>query len=119
MGISHKSMVEIVRNYQREPALIAEQAEGRRHQRLVRERRGMAGNGALAIGALEGTGEIGRIAHNGIEKSVGLIASHIGLHDLYTGVVGNQQYLREVYGMDAESIADRAEALINEKRTDA
>ena len=43
----------------------------------------------------------------------------VGLHDLYTGVVGNQQYLREVYGMDAESIADRAEALIREKRTDA
>ena len=43
----------------------------------------------------------------------------IGLKDCYTAVVGNQQYLREVYGMDAESIADRAEALINEKRTDA
>ena len=43
----------------------------------------------------------------------------VGLHDLYTAVVGNQQYLREVYGMDAESIADRAEALIGEKRTDA
>ena len=43
----------------------------------------------------------------------------VGLHDLYSGVVGNQQYLREVYGMDAESIADRAEALIHEKRTDA
>ncbi len=43
----------------------------------------------------------------------------IGLKDRYTAVVGNQQYLREVYGMDAESIADRAEALINEKRTDA
>ena len=43
----------------------------------------------------------------------------VGLHDLYTGVVGNQQYLREVYGMDAESIADRAEALIRETRTDA
>ncbi len=43
----------------------------------------------------------------------------VGLHDRYTAVVGNQQYLREVYGMDAESIADRAEALISEKRTDA
>ena len=43
----------------------------------------------------------------------------VGLHDLYTAVVGNQQYLREVYGMDAESIADRAEALIHEERTDA
>ena len=43
----------------------------------------------------------------------------VGLKDRYTAVVGNQQYLREVYGMDAESIADRAEALINEKRTDA
>ncbi|MBR4576851.1 MAG: transketolase [Clostridia bacterium] len=43
----------------------------------------------------------------------------VGLHDRYPAVVGNQQYLREVYGMDAESIADRAEALIGEKRTDA
>ena len=42
----------------------------------------------------------------------------VGLKDRYTAVVGNQQYLREVYGMDAESIADRAEALIREKRTD-
>ena len=42
----------------------------------------------------------------------------VGLKDRYTAVVGNQQYLREVYGMDAESIADRAEALICEKRTD-
>ena len=43
----------------------------------------------------------------------------VGLKDRYTAVVGNQQYLREVYGMDAESIADRAEALISEKRTAA
>ena len=43
----------------------------------------------------------------------------VGLKDRYTAVVGNQQYLREVYGMDAESIADRAEALIHEKRAHA
>ena len=36
-----------------------------------------------------------------------------------TAVVGDQQYLRETYGMDAKSIADRAEAMIHEKRTDA
>ena len=43
----------------------------------------------------------------------------IGLQDCYTATVGNQQYLREVYGMDAKSIAEKAEALIGEKRTDA
>ena len=43
----------------------------------------------------------------------------IGLEDCFTTVVGDQQYLRETYGMDAKSIADRAEAMIHEKRTDA
>jgi len=43
----------------------------------------------------------------------------IGLEDCFTSVVGDQQYLREIYGMDAKSIADRAEAMIHEKRTDA
>ena len=36
----------------------------------------------------------------------------IGLQDCFTTVVGSQQYLREIYGMDAKSIADKAEAWI-------
>ena len=36
----------------------------------------------------------------------------IGLQDCFTTVVGSQQYLRETYGMDAKSIADKAEAWI-------
>ena len=43
----------------------------------------------------------------------------IGLEDCFTTVVGSQQYLREVYGMDAKSIADRTEEWIGEKGTDA
>ena len=43
----------------------------------------------------------------------------IGLEDCFTAVVGDQQYLRETYGMDAKTIADRAEAWIGEERTDA
>ena len=50
------------------------------------------------------------------EMGNGCRVFRVGLKDRYTAVVGNQQYLREVYGMDAESIADRAEALIHETR---
>ncbi len=38
----------------------------------------------------------------------------IGLEDCFTTVVGNQQYLREIYGMDAASIANRTEAWLHE-----
>ena len=38
----------------------------------------------------------------------------IGLQDCFTAVVGNQQYLREIYGMDGKSIAEKAEAWIHE-----
>ena len=38
----------------------------------------------------------------------------IGLQDCFTSVVGNQQYLRKTYGMDAEAIAEKAEAWLNE-----
>ena len=53
------------------------------------------------------------------ETGNGCRVIRIGLQDCYTAVVGTQQYLREVYGMDAKSIADKAEALISEKGTDA
>ena len=48
------------------------------------------------------------------EAGSGCRVHRIGLEDCYTTVVGNQQYLREVYRMDAKSIADRAEAWLNE-----
>ncbi len=38
----------------------------------------------------------------------------IGLQDCYSSIVGNQQYLREVYGLDEKSIAEKAEAWLNE-----
>lgn len=38
----------------------------------------------------------------------------IGLDDIYAVRVGNQQYLREQYGMSAEKIAERIEKEINE-----
>lgn len=37
-----------------------------------------------------------------------------GLEDRYASVVGSQQYLRSVYGIDGESIANKAEAFLHE-----
>ena len=48
------------------------------------------------------------------EAGSGCRVRRIGLKDSYTTVVGNQQYLREVYGMDEKSIAEKAEAWLNE-----
>ena len=38
----------------------------------------------------------------------------IGLQDCFTAVVGDRQYLREVYGMDGKAIAEKAEAFLKE-----
>ena len=43
----------------------------------------------------------------------------IGLEDTFAAAVGDQGYLRRVYGMDGESIARKAEAWLREKGTDA
>ena len=48
------------------------------------------------------------------ETGSGCRVHRIGLQDCYSSIVGNQQYLREVYGMDEKSIADKAEAWLNE-----
>ena len=48
------------------------------------------------------------------EKGTGCRIRRIGLQDCFTSVVGDQQYLRKVYDMDAEAIAKRAEAWLNE-----
>ena len=48
------------------------------------------------------------------ETGNGCRIHRIGLQDCYTSVVGNQQYLREIYGMDAKAIAEKTEAWLNE-----
>ena len=48
------------------------------------------------------------------EAGTGSKIHRIGLQDCYSTIVGNQQYLREVYGMDEKTIADKAEAWLNE-----
>ncbi len=48
------------------------------------------------------------------ETGNGCRIHRIGLQDCYTSVVGTQQYLREIYGMDAKAIAEKTEAWLNE-----
>ena len=48
------------------------------------------------------------------ETGYGTRVHRIGLQDSYSSIVGNQQYLREVYGMDEKSIAEKAEAWLHE-----
>ena len=43
------------------------------------------------------------------EEGTAARVHRVGLDDCYATVVGDQQYLRESYGMDAGSIAKRAE----------
>ena len=43
----------------------------------------------------------------------------MGLQDCYTAVVGNQQYLREIYGMDAKAIAEKTENILRGKGGEA
>ena len=48
------------------------------------------------------------------EAGTGCRIRRIGLNDCFTTVVGDRQYLREVYGMDGKAIADKAEAFLKE-----
>ena len=48
------------------------------------------------------------------ESGTSCRVKRIGLEDCFTTVVGDRQYLREIYGMDGEAIAAKAEALLNE-----
>ena len=51
------------------------------------------------------------------EEGAGCRVKRVGLKDCFTTVVGDQNYLRSIYGMDAESIAAEAAALCgNEAR---
>ena len=48
------------------------------------------------------------------ESGTGCRVKRIGLEDCFTTVVGDRQYLREIYGMDGKAIAERAEAFLKE-----
>ena len=48
------------------------------------------------------------------EAGTGCRIHRIGLQDCYSAIVGNQQYLREMYGMDEKTIAEKVEAWLRE-----
>ena len=48
------------------------------------------------------------------ESGTGCRVKRIGLEDCFTTVVGDRQYLREIYGMDGKAIAEKAEAFLKE-----
>lgn len=47
------------------------------------------------------------------EEGVGCRVCRMGMPDIYSSIVGTQQYLRSRYGMDDAAIARRAEELVN------
>ncbi len=56
----------------------------------------------------------GAICEVAAEKGGGCRVLRIGLEDCFTTVVGDQQYLRRIYRMDADAIAERAAAFLRE-----
>lgn len=54
------------------------------------------------------------VCETAAEAGSGCRVLRIGLEDCFSTVVGDQQYLRQVYRMDGASIAERAEAFLNE-----
>ena len=48
------------------------------------------------------------------ERGGGCRVRRVGLDDCFSTVVGDQQYLRQTYGMDAASIAEKTEAWLHE-----
>ena len=52
------------------------------------------------------------------EEGNGCRVRRIGLQDCFATVVGDQQYLRQTYGMDGAAIAAKAEELLDGKRQD-
>ena len=48
------------------------------------------------------------------EVGSGCRVKRIGMEDCFTTVVGDRQYLREIYGMDGKAIAEKAEAFLKE-----
>ena len=56
----------------------------------------------------------GAVCEVAAETGSGCRVKRIGLEDCFTTVVGDRQYLREIYGMDGKAIADKAEAFLAE-----
>ena len=56
----------------------------------------------------------GAVCETAAEAGSGCRILRIGLNDCFATVVGDQQYLRQIYGMDGASIAERAEAFLKE-----
>ena len=52
------------------------------------------------------------------ETGAGCRVHRMGLKDCFTTVVGSQSYLRHVYGMDAEAIAEKAASIVGERTQD-
>ena len=63
---------------------------------------------------LEQLRDITAICEMAAEAGSGCRIRRIGLEDCFTAVVGDRQYLREVYGMDGKAIAEKAEAFLKE-----
>ena len=55
------------------------------------------------------------VCETAAELGTGCRIHRIGMEDVYSAVVGTQQYLREHYKMDAKSIAARTEAWLKEE----
>lgn len=71
-----------------------------RHIITVEEHSIVGGFGSAVCEEIAGTG-------------CGCRVTRLGLQDTFTAVVGNQQYLRHIYGMDGEAVAETAAGLIN------
>ena len=77
------------------------------------------GRGLVTVEENTVTGGFGSaVCEIAAEEGSGCRIRRIGLRDCFATVVGDQNYLRSVYGMDAESIAAEAAALccVNEAR---
>ena len=53
------------------------------------------------------------------ESGSGCRVHRMGLRDCFASAVGDQAYLRHIYGIDGEAIAEKAAALVNGKESDA
>lgn len=56
----------------------------------------------------------GAVCEIAAEEGSSCQVKRLGLQDCFASVVGDQAYLRQVYGIDAQSIADKAAALCGE-----
>ncbi len=52
------------------------------------------------------------------ETGSGCRVHRMGLSDCFTAEVGDQAWLRRIYGMNGDAVAEKAEALVHEKGTD-